>query len=51
MTREITLCGLVLPIGVLKEKSLAAMRAGITTVIIPKLNEKDLTNVPEEAHG
>ena len=49
MTREITLCGLVLPIGVLKEKSLAAMRAGITTVIIPKLNEKDLVDVPEEA--
>jgi ATP-dependent Lon protease len=41
--------GLVLPIGGLKEKSLAAMRAGITTVIIPKLNEKDLVDVPEEA--
>jgi ATP-dependent Lon protease len=49
MTGEITLRGLVLPIGGLKEKSLAAMRAGITTVIIPKLNEKDLVNVPEEA--
>ena len=49
MTGEITLRGLVLPIGALKEKSLAAMRAGITTVIIPKLNEKDLVDVPEEA--
>ncbi len=41
--------GLVLPIGGLKEKNLAAMRAGITTVIIPKLNEKDLVDIPEEA--
>ena len=49
MTGEITLRGLVLPIGGLKEKSLAAMRAGISTVIIPKLNEKDLVEVPEEA--
>jgi ATP-dependent Lon protease len=49
MTGEITLRGLVLPIGGLKEKSLAAMRAGITTVIIPKLNEKDLVDIPEEA--
>jgi ATP-dependent Lon protease len=49
MTGEITLRGLVLPIGGLKEKSLAAMRAEISTVIIPKLNEKDLVDVPEEA--
>jgi len=49
MTGEITLRGLVLPIGGLKEKSLAAMRAGISTVIIPMLNEKDLVDVPEEA--
>ena len=49
MTGEITLRGLVLPIGGLKEKSLAAMRAGISTVVIPKLNEKDLLDVPEEA--
>ncbi len=49
MTGEITLRGLVLPIGGLKEKSLAAMRAGITTVIIPKQNEKDLADIPEEA--
>jgi len=49
MTGEITLRGLVLPIGGLKEKSLAAMRAGISTVIIPKGNEKDLVDIPEEA--
>src|SRR5437588_4068475 len=49
MTGEITLRGLILPICGLKEKSLAAMRAGISTVIIPKLNEKDLADVPEEA--
>ena len=48
MTGEITVRGLVLPMGGLKEKSLAAMRAGITTVIIPKLNEKDLVDIPEE---
>jgi ATP-dependent Lon protease len=48
MTGEITLRGLVLPIGGLKEKTLAAMRAGIREVIIPKLNEKDLADVPEE---
>src|SRR5205814_8255132 len=49
MTGEITLRGMVLRIGGLKEKSLAAMRAGISTVIIPRLNEKDLVDVPEEA--
>jgi ATP-dependent Lon protease len=48
MTGEVTLRGLVLPIGGLKEKSLAAMRAGIEQVLIPKLNEKDLPDVPEE---
>ena len=48
MTGEITLRGLVLPIGGLKEKTLAAMRAGIQTVIIPKLNEKDLPDIPGE---
>jgi ATP-dependent Lon protease len=48
MTGEITLRGLVLPIGGLKEKSLAALRAGIKTVLIPKLNEKDLADVPAE---
>jgi ATP-dependent Lon protease len=49
MTGEITLRGLVLPIGGLKEKALAALRAGIEHVIIPKLNEKDLPDIPEEA--
>ncbi len=48
MTGEITLRGLVLPIGGLKEKSLAALRAGIKQVIIPKLNEKDLAELPTE---
>jgi ATP-dependent Lon protease len=48
MTGEITLRGLVLPIGGLKEKTLAAMHAGISQVVIPKLNEKDLVDIPEE---
>ncbi|WP_240782611.1 endopeptidase La [Roseococcus sp. SYP-B2431] len=47
MTGEITLRGRALPIGGLKEKLLAALRAGITTVFIPKDNEKDLADIPE----
>ncbi len=49
MTGEITLRGLVLPIGGLKEKSLAALRAGIAEVIVPKMNEKDIADIPAEA--
>jgi len=49
MTGEISLRGLVLPIGGVKEKVLAALRAGIKTVMLPKRNEKDLEDVPEQA--
>ncbi len=49
MTGEITLKGLVLPIGGLKEKVLAAKRAGITTIILPARNKKDLVDLPREA--
>ncbi|MEZ5930795.1 MAG: endopeptidase La [Alphaproteobacteria bacterium] len=47
MTGEITLRGRVLPIGGLKEKLLAALRGGIKTVLIPKENEKDLADIPD----
>jgi ATP-dependent Lon protease len=49
MTGEISLRGLVLPVGGIKEKVLAALRAGITTVLLPARNEKDLDEIPEDA--
>jgi ATP-dependent Lon protease len=51
MTGELTLRGRVLPIGGLKEKSLAARRAGIKTLLIPRANRKDLAEVPAEARA
>jgi ATP-dependent Lon protease len=51
MTGEITLSGTVLPVGGIKEKILAAHRAGITKVILPKENESDLDDVPEDVRS
>jgi ATP-dependent Lon protease len=48
MTGEITLRGLVLPIGGVKEKLLAAHQAGVKAVIMPRPNQKDLVEVPQE---
>src|SRR5690554_2619709 len=48
MTGEITLRGYVLPIGGLKEKSIAAHRSGLKTILIPKENERDIADIPEE---
>ena len=49
MTGEITLRGLILPIGGVKQKVLAAKLAGITTVILPERNRRDMADVPSEA--
>jgi ATP-dependent Lon protease len=49
MTGEISLRGLVLPVGGIKEKTLAALRAGISTVLLPARNRKDLEDIPENA--
>ena len=51
MTGEVTLSGLVLPVGGIKEKMLAARRLGIRRVIIPKQNEKDLRDLPDDARN
>jgi ATP-dependent Lon protease len=48
MTGEISLRGRVLPVGGIKAKVLAAARAGVTTVLMPRRNEKDLIEVPQE---
>ncbi|HEY0873752.1 MAG TPA: endopeptidase La [Vicinamibacterales bacterium] len=48
MTGEITLSGLVLPVGGIREKALAARRYGIKTMVLPKLNESDLTELPDD---
>ena len=51
MTGEITLRGTVLPIGGLNEKTVAARRAGIKTVLVPRANAKDLSELPEEVRN
>ena len=50
MTGEITLRGQVMPVGGIKEKMIAAHRAGLKTIILPKRNEADLEDLPAEVH-
>jgi ATP-dependent Lon protease len=51
MTGEITLAGLVLPVGGIKEKVLAARRSGIRRIILPRENEKNLSDLPEHVRN
>ncbi len=51
MTGEVTLRGQVLPVGGIKDKILAAHRAGLTTIVLPKRNEKDLDDLPQSIHA
>jgi ATP-dependent Lon protease len=51
MTGEITLSGQVLPVGGIKEKVIAAHRSGIKKVLLPKENEKDVVDIPEEVRN
>lgn len=51
MTGEISLSGKVLPVGGIKEKVMAAQRAGIKTILLPKDNEKDIEDIPEEVRN
>ena len=51
MTGEITLRGSVLPIGGLREKSIAAHRSGLTKIFIPQENERDIDDIPEEVRN
>ena len=51
MTGEITLSGLVLPVGGIREKALAALRHGITTFVLPALNARDISELPAEVRN